>query len=123
MKALVMKRTSSLRSSLTSLTGVVISASSAVLISFFFRGQSSKFLVTVMFLAVILIVAMRCGVLAGVLGSVIGALIFAIYLYQPLGSVAIANKAARASLAWMLLGGIAFSYLLGSNVGGRERQN
>jgi K+-sensing histidine kinase KdpD len=118
-----MKPIRSLRANLTSFLGVVIAAWSAVLISYFFRGQSGRFFVPIIFLAVILLVAIRCGVLAGVLGSVVGALIFALYLYQPLGSVAIENRNARGNLAWMLLGGLAFSYLLGSNVGGRQRPN
>jgi K+-sensing histidine kinase KdpD len=118
-----MKVTSLLKANVTSLIGVVVCAWAAAMLSFFFRGFSSRYLIPLMFLVVILLVAMRCGVLAGVLGSVIGALIFAFYLYQPIGSVAVENKAARANIAWMLLGGLAFSYLLGSNAGGRQRHN
>ena len=118
-----MKPLLSLRANLTSLIGVVISAWSAVALCLLFRTRDSRYLVPLAFLAVILVVAMRCGVLAGVLGSLIGALIFALYLYSPIGSVVVESKVAKGNIAWMLLGGLAFSYLLGSSSGGRRSPN
>ena len=112
-----------LQRNLTSLLGAVICGWSAALLCFFFPAQHWKVVLPVAFLSIILLVAMSCGVLAGVLGSVFSALIFACFLYQPLGSVAIANKAARENLGWMLLGGLVISYLLGSKASGEHRPN
>jgi hypothetical protein len=58
---------------------------------------------------------------AGVIGSVVAAVIFAIFLYQPIGSVATANRTARSNLAWLVLGGLVCSYLLGATSGGQQR--
>jgi K+-sensing histidine kinase KdpD len=112
-----------LRSSLCTLIGVMICAGSAGLMSFIFHGRGSRILLPVAFLAVVLLVSVRCGVAAGILGSTIGALIFATLLYAPLGSPLVANKAARSTLAWIVLGGLSISYLLGSDPGGREHHN
>lgn len=73
-----------------------------------------------MLLIVVALVALRCGVIAGVMGSAVGAFILAVFLYQPLGSPIIANKDARTNLSWLILGGLAFSYLLGQRSGGSE---
>jgi integral membrane sensor domain MASE1 len=91
--------------------------------SLIFEGRSSRILLPVAFLAVVLLVSIRCGVAAGVLGSTIGAILFATLLYAPLGSPLVANKSARSTLAWIVLGGLSISYLLGSTPGGREHHN
>ena len=112
-----------LRSSVTTLIGVLLCAGSATVMSFVFQGHNPRLLLPVAFLGIVLLVSVRCGVLAGVLGSAIGALIFATLLYAPLGSPIIENKAARSTLGWIVLGGLSISYLLGSTSGGRERHN
>lgn len=76
------------------------------------------------FLAIVVLVSIRCGVASGVLGSAVAALIFATFLYTPLGSPQIANKSARSNIAWLVLGGLTTSYLLGSSSsGGQQRPN
>jgi hypothetical protein len=49
-------------------------------------------------------------------------LIFAHLLYAPLHSFAVDDKTARASLAWMVLGGIAIPYLLLPGMGSRRNK-
>jgi K+-sensing histidine kinase KdpD len=71
----------------------------------------------------VLLVATRCGVAAGVLGSILAALIFAYFLYQPIGSVTVTSKEAREKLAWMLLGGLVLSFLLGGFKSGGEHRS
>ena len=116
-----MKAHLSLKRSVTAGLGVVICAWTAALLSFFLRGgHQAKYIAPLMLLIVVALVALRCGVIAGVAGSAVGALILAIFLYQPLGSPIIANKDARTNLSWLILGGLAFSYLLGQRSGGSE---
>ncbi len=111
----------SLKRSVTTGLGVVICAWTAALLSFFLRnGHHHKLTAPLILLIVVAFVALRCGVIAGVMGSAVGALILAVFLYQPLGSPLIANKDARTNLSWLILGGLAFSYLLGQRSGGSE---
>ncbi|HWR16658.1 MAG TPA: DUF4118 domain-containing protein [Terriglobales bacterium] len=115
-----MKAYRSLRSNLTTLIGIVICAWGAVMLCLFFRVQHTKAMLPMLpiaFLVLVILVAMRCGISAGVLGSIVSALIFAVFLYQPLGSVEVADKAARSTLGWMVLGGLTLSYLLGQKSG------
>jgi len=51
-------------------------------------------------------------VMVGILGSITSAVIFAHLLYAPLHSIRVDDTAARASLAWMILAGIAIPYLV-----------
>ncbi|HET9696024.1 MAG TPA: DUF4118 domain-containing protein [Terriglobales bacterium] len=116
-----MKAHLSLRRSITTGIGVVICAWTAALLSFFLHnGPHAKVIAPLMLLIVVALVALRCGVIAGVMGSAVGAFILAVFLYQPLGSPIIANKDARTNLSWLILGGLAFSYLLGQRSGGSE---
>jgi K+-sensing histidine kinase KdpD len=48
---------------------------------------------------------------AGILGTVLAALVFAVFLLPPRGTLHVANDVAKSNLAWMLLIGIAFSFL------------
>ena len=115
-----MKVPRQLQANLTSLIGVVICGWSAALICLLFPVEQWKYAVPLAFLSIIVLVALRCGVAAGVLGSIVAAFIFAYFLYQPIGSVAVANQSARQSLAWMILGGLVLSYLLGFTSGERR---
>ncbi len=112
-----------LKAKVVSAIGVLICAWSAVLLSFLFNGNTSRTIVPIAFLGIVVLVSIRCGIAAGVLGSAVAALIFATFLYAPLGSPQIANKAARANVGWLLLGGLAISYLLGSPSSGRPQRH
>jgi K+-sensing histidine kinase KdpD len=112
-----------LRPYLKTLLGVLICAWSAALMSFIFHGRSSRFILPVVFLGIVFLVSNRYGVSAGLLGSAVAALIFAMFLYAPIGSPLIADKTARSTLGWLVLGGLTVSYLLGSTTGGHEHNN
>jgi K+-sensing histidine kinase KdpD len=114
-----MKSLGSLRANVNTAIGVLVCGWSAVALSVVFSRTGHRTLLPILFLAVIILVAMRCGVTAGILGSILAAIIFAYFVYRPIGSVFVENKSARMNLAWLLLGGLAFSYLLGP--GGRKR--
>lgn len=62
-------------------------------------------------MAVLLVLAVRYGMAVGVVGSIISAVIFAHVLYSPLGSWHVTDHMARQNLAWMILGGVALSFL------------
>lgn len=118
-----MKVPLTLKANLNSFIGVVLCAWAAAMASIFFHNRGLKYAVPVLFLLFVPMVAVRCGALAGIIGSLAAALIFAIFLYQPVGSVFVVSKDARASLSWLVLGGLVFSYLLGPSSAGRTSRN
>ena len=63
-----------------------------------------------LFTGVLLPVSLIFGVRAGILGTVLAAVIFALFLFHPRGSIQVADNAARANLAWMLLLGVSLSF-------------
>ena len=77
-----------------------------------FSSHSSRAVVPLAFVAVILALALRYGAAVGFFGSVAAALIFSLFLFEPLHKFDIQSAAARANIGWMLLAGIALSYLL-----------
>ena len=85
------------------------------------EGHPWKDMVPLVFIAVLLIVAGIFGARAGVLGTVLAALVFAAFLFGPTGSLNIASDAARSNLAWMLLIGLAFSFLFAPPTSGLRR--
>ena len=90
--------------------------------SFVFQNRGGKIAVPLAFLVIVFLVSVRCGVSAGVFGSLVATLIFAMFLYAPLGTPQVANKAARSNLSWLILGGFTISYLLGSTPGSRQHR-
>ena len=92
--------------------GLLICATLAVASAYLFSKQSWFFFFSFLFVAVLVAVAMRYGVMVGILGSIMCALIFAHLLFAPLHSFWVTDDAARASLAWMVLGGVAIPYLV-----------
>jgi K+-sensing histidine kinase KdpD len=71
-------------------------------------------------LSVILLLGFIFGRKVGIIGSIIAAAIFAYGMYQPLGSLRVADQGARSALAWMLLAGVTLSYLLLPTRGSRS---
>lgn len=59
----------------------------------------------------LLAIAVVFGMRAGVIGSVLAAVVFAAFLFSPIGSVRVSSETARSNLGWMLLIGVAFSFL------------
>lgn len=74
-------------------------------------GHAWQTIVPLVFSVVLLVIALVFGVRAGVIGTVLAAMVFAAFLFSPLGSIRVSNEAARANLGWMLLIGMAFSFL------------
>ena len=91
---------------------LVACALAAWSVSQFGWQPSHRLLLPFIFLAVVLVLGFRYGRLVGILGSIISALIFAFALYQPVGSFAVTDMAARSSLAWAILAGVSASFLL-----------
>lgn len=86
----------------------------AALVSLSFQDHEIEFRAKLPFLLLIpvVLVARKVGEAAAILGTIAAALVFAMLLFQPLNNVAVANKPARASLAWFLLGGMVCAHLL-----------
>lgn len=86
-----------------------------------FAGRPSRVFVPLLFVAVLIHLSYRYGVLVSVIGSAIAALIFARFMYTPIGSYGIENATAKANLGWMILGAICVSYLLFPPMTNRKR--
>jgi K+-sensing histidine kinase KdpD len=78
-----------------------------------FHASSFRVFFPFLFLAVVVLVAIRFGTLAGVLGTIAAAIIFAGFLFEPRLSLAVRDTAAKSNLIWMIIGGVAISDLLG----------
>lgn len=91
--------------------GSLICALAALGASVISAGHSWKNLVPLLFALVLLVIAEIFGARAGILGTVLAALVFASFLFAPIWSVSIASDSARSNLGWMLVIGIAFSFL------------
>lgn len=92
--------------------GLLLCSALAVGSGYAFSHHPSRVFLPILFVIVIVAIAARYGVMVGVLGSIVSAIIFSRELYSPLHSLEVDNMAARASLAWMILGGIAIPYLV-----------
>jgi K+-sensing histidine kinase KdpD len=91
--------------------GLAVCAGCAALAARLFADTSYAGLVPLLFVAVLVILAAIYGTSVGIVGSLVSALIFA-YLYAPNNSLQVASHDARQSLGWMVVGGVALSYLL-----------
>jgi K+-sensing histidine kinase KdpD len=74
-------------------------------------GHAWNVWVPIFFTGVLLLTALRFGVRAGVLGTLVATLVFAEFLFRPFGSLGVSSAVARSNLGWMLLIGIAVSFL------------
>jgi len=99
----------------------VIAAWIAAFLCILFRGRNSSAVIPLAFLVIVILVALRFGALAGMLGSATAAVIFAFFLYRPIG-FGVDDPAARMNLAWLVLGGLACSYLLAPEQPGSHHQ-
>lgn len=111
-----------LHSLLLTATGAALCVASAIAATVIFAHVPGRSFVPVAFIVVAAVLAAYFGSAAGIFGIALAALIFANWLYPPFGSIQVANAAARAELAWMLLGGVSLSYLLGGEIHGPHRK-
>jgi K+-sensing histidine kinase KdpD len=91
--------------------GLAICTAAAITAARLFVNSEWRALVPWVFVIVLVSLAVIYGTAVGVLGSLISALIFAYWLYAPVGALQV-GPGARNSLAWMIVGGVALSYLL-----------
>ena len=109
------------RSLLKTVLGAVLCAWSAALACILLHGREVGGALTLVFLAIVVLVAIRFGTAAGVFGTALAALLFAVFLYRPTGALSVDSVSARTNLAWLVLGGLAGSYLIAPVGSGRER--
>jgi K+-sensing histidine kinase KdpD len=95
---------------INALIGALLCAIVAAVLVFVTRGSSLRASVPLMFIAVIILVALRFGMLASVLGSLLATLLFSYFLFTPVGSFRVQKGQARTNLIWMLLIGVPVGY-------------
>jgi K+-sensing histidine kinase KdpD len=91
--------------------GVLIAAAAAYGLGQVFADNHVKVFLPLWFVAVLVALAVRYGLMVGVIGSLLSAAIFATTLFSPMGSLWINDLTARRNLAWMVLAGVVLSYL------------
>ena len=74
-------------------------------------NPSYRLVLPFVFLGLVLFLGFLYGRAIGILGSVISVAVFAFALFQPVGSLAVRDSAARSALAWALLIGVSASFL------------
>lgn len=84
-------------------------------------GRSWQNLVPLVFIVILLAIAGIFGARAGILGTLLATLVFASVLFGSTGSITVASDSARSNLGWMLLIGIAFSFLFAPPTSGFRR--
>jgi K+-sensing histidine kinase KdpD len=104
-----------------SLVGAALCAGAALAASAVASGHPWQVWVPLVFSAVLLLIALFFGVRAGIAGTLLAALVFANFLFSPLGSIHVADGVARSNLGWMLLIGLAFSFLFAPPTSGFRR--
>jgi K+-sensing histidine kinase KdpD len=101
--------------------GGALSGIVAVVTCLIAGGHTWKNMVPLVFTVVLLIIAAVFGSRAGIVGTLLAALVFAAFLFAPTGSISVTSESARDNLGWMLLIGIAFSFLFAPPTSGLRR--
>jgi K+-sensing histidine kinase KdpD len=91
--------------------GVLLCLAAALLTASVSSQHAWRVFVPFAFVAVVVLLSARYGLAVSIVGSLGAALVFA-YAFAPVGSWRVADPVERNSIAWMLLGSIALSYLL-----------
>jgi K+-sensing histidine kinase KdpD len=104
------------------LAGALVCFVAAFVASVFAIGHPWRADVPLLFTVILLAAARLFGARAGVIGTVLAALVFAAYLFNPLGNFRVASDVARSNLGWMLMIGIAFSFLFAPAKSALRRQ-
>jgi K+-sensing histidine kinase KdpD len=95
----------------STLAGVLLCFVASLVTGALASGYAWRAEVPLIFTVVLLMVALLFGAWAGVLGTLLSGLVFATHLFPPLGNLRVASDVARSNLGWMLMIGIAFSFL------------
>jgi K+-sensing histidine kinase KdpD len=93
-------------------TGVLLSAAAALVLATYGAGKSTRWLIPWVFVVIMIALSARFGPMVSLIGSVIAVVVFARRVYSPIGSVAVTDDTAKASLAWMALISVVSAYLL-----------
>ena len=101
-----------LQIALRTTTGVLLSIAAALLLAIFASGKSTRALIPWVFVIILIALSSRFGPMVSLIGSVVAVIVFARRVYAPVGSVVVADDAAKASLAWMALISVVAAYLL-----------
>jgi K+-sensing histidine kinase KdpD len=94
------------------LAGLALCAAAALAVSASSVLHPWRLMLPLMFVAVLVLLALRYGLLVALFGAPLTALIFAYFLYPPLHSFHVDNEAAKGNLGWMVLAGVVISYLV-----------
>jgi len=92
------------------LGGALVCVALASIAGHFFRDYSFSLEVPLWFIAVLLGTALLCGRVAGMVSSIVATMTFMFFLFEPFGSLAVSDSAAKTNLGCMLLAGLAISY-------------
>jgi K+-sensing histidine kinase KdpD len=95
---------------LNAFIGILVSAICASLLILVTRGTSYRPMIPLFFIIVIVVVALRFGMLASSLGALVATILFAYFLFTPVGSLRVQKGEARTNLVWMLLVGVPIGY-------------
>jgi K+-sensing histidine kinase KdpD len=102
--------------------GLLLCSTLALLSAYIFSNHRAAVFLPFLFVLVIVAIAARYGITVGILGSIVSAMIFAHLLFAPMHSLEVANATERASLAWMVLGGVAIPYLVVPGLRSRSKK-
>jgi K+-sensing histidine kinase KdpD len=94
------------------LAGLFLCATAALAVSASQMLHPWRLILPLAFVIILVLLAMRYGLLAGIIGAPLAALIFAYFLFPPLHSFQVDNEVAKSNLGWMVLAGIVISYLV-----------
>jgi K+-sensing histidine kinase KdpD len=100
--------------------GFLICTLASIVITFLLRKSDAPDTIPILFLVVVGLVAWFLGSWAAALGLFGSSLVFALFLFPPLGRLAVRAEAARTNLLMMLLFGIAVAYFYGDRTGSGE---
>lgn len=101
--------------------GVLLCGAGAGLTGLFASSDHWRVWIPLIFSLVLLVIAVVFGARAGIIGTVLAAAIFAL-LFSPVGRLNVMNSSARSNIAWMLLIGVAFSFLFAPSTSLFRRQ-
>jgi K+-sensing histidine kinase KdpD len=91
------------------LLGTASCVAVAVAVSLMGQTKPGKSSLPIWFLAVIMGIVFQFGSLAGLWGTIFSAITFAVYLFEPIGRLAVRNAEQKNHLMWMVLIGLAIS--------------
>ena len=91
------------------LLGTILCGALAVVVAVMGQSKPGKSVLPIWFLAAVMLIIFRFGALAGILGTVVSGIIFAVYLFEPVGRLAVHNEVQKDNLMWMVLVGLALS--------------